>query len=59
MNKQQVEALTAELRELNKTLQVIASNQERQNISDKDIQKAFETAVMNLSSSNQVDPKLL
>lgn len=44
MNKQQVEALTAELRELNKTLQVIASNQERKQTIDI---KAVENIIRN------------
>lgn len=59
MNKHQADALIDELHELNKTLKVIASNQERQKVSSKSIQKAFETAIMNLSSSHQADPKLL
>ncbi|WP_040471255.1 hypothetical protein [Lentilactobacillus kisonensis] len=59
MNEQQADTLIDELHELNKTLKVIASSQERQKVSSKSIQKAFETAIMNLSSSHQADPKLL
>uniref|UniRef100_UPI00403F329A hypothetical protein n=1 Tax=Lentilactobacillus hilgardii TaxID=1588 RepID=UPI00403F329A len=59
MNEQQADVLIDELHELNKTLKTIASSQERQKVSSKSIQKAFETAIMNLSSSHQADPKLL
>ncbi|KAL3949364.1 hypothetical protein [Lentilactobacillus hilgardii] len=59
MNEQQADALIDELHELNKTLKTIVSSQERQKVSSKSIQKALETAIMNLSSSHQADPKLL